>query len=38
VPDITKISNLTGWTPKRTLDDILTDVIAFQRAQPTARA
>ncbi len=31
VPDITKISSLTGWTPKRTLDDILDDVIDDQR-------
>ncbi len=31
VPDITKITALTGWTPKRTLDDILDDVIDDQR-------
>jgi UDP-glucose 4-epimerase len=31
VPDITKITSLTGWTPKRTLDDILDDVIDDQR-------
>ncbi len=23
VPDITKITSLTGWTPKRTLDDVI---------------
>ena len=32
VPDIGKISALTGWGPKRTLDDILDDVIAHERA------
>ncbi|MDH4113434.1 MAG: NAD-dependent epimerase/dehydratase family protein, partial [Actinomycetota bacterium] len=32
VPDIAKISALTGWSPKRTLDDILDDVIEHQRA------
>ncbi len=28
VPDITKISELTGWTPTRSLDDIIRDVVA----------
>ena len=32
VPDITKITSLTGWTPKHTLDDILDDVIGHERA------
>jgi UDP-glucose 4-epimerase len=32
VPDIGKISALTGWSPKRTLDDILDDVIEHRRA------
>ena len=32
VPDISKITALTGWTPKRTLDDILDDVIEHERA------
>jgi UDP-glucose 4-epimerase len=32
VPDITKISTLTGWKPTRSLDDILADVIAFERS------
>ena len=32
VPDIAKISLLTGWSPKRTLNDILDDVIEHQRA------
>jgi UDP-glucose 4-epimerase len=31
VPDTTKITALTGWRPTRTLDDILDDVIAFER-------
>jgi len=31
VPDIGRISALTGWSPKRTLDDILDDVIEHQR-------
>jgi nucleoside-diphosphate-sugar epimerase len=31
VPDITKIATLTGWRPTRTLDDILDDVIAYER-------
>jgi len=33
VPDITRIRNLTGWEPTRTLDDILDDVIAFERGR-----
>ena len=36
VPDTTKIRNLTGWEPTRTLDDILTETIAeavAERAQ-----
>lgn len=28
VPDITKISRLTGWKPTKSLDDILTDIIS----------
>ena len=28
VPDTTKVRDLTGWTPTRTLDDILTETIA----------
>jgi UDP-glucose 4-epimerase len=31
VPDINKITGLTGWKPTRSLDDILADVIAFER-------
>jgi UDP-glucose 4-epimerase len=33
VPDITRIRNLTRWEPTRTMDDILDDVIAFERAR-----
>jgi len=32
VPDIGRIVSLTGWSPKRTLDEILDDVIEYQRA------
>jgi UDP-glucose 4-epimerase len=32
IPDLTKIEAATGWRPTRTLDDILDDVIADQRA------
>jgi UDP-glucose 4-epimerase len=32
LPDIGKIGALTGWAPKRSLRDILLDVIAFERA------
>jgi UDP-glucose 4-epimerase len=31
VPDIGKIHDFLGWEPHRTLDEILTDVIEFQR-------
>jgi UDP-glucose 4-epimerase len=33
IPDISKIRDLTGWTPTRTLDDILDDVVAHERAR-----
>jgi nucleoside-diphosphate-sugar epimerase len=33
IPDIGKISGLTGWEPRLTLGDILQDVIAFERAR-----
>jgi UDP-glucose 4-epimerase len=33
VPDIEKIGGLTGWAPSRTLDDILDDTIAYERAR-----
>ncbi len=38
VPDTAKIHGLTGWEPKRSLDDILDDVIAFERARLAADA
>jgi UDP-glucose 4-epimerase len=31
VPDIAKIGALTGWTPSRSLDDVIRDVIAHER-------
>jgi UDP-glucose 4-epimerase len=31
VPDVSKIEALTGWRPRHTLDDILTDTIADVR-------
>ena len=33
VPDTTKLRDLTGWQTKRTLEDILDDVIAESRAE-----
>jgi UDP-glucose 4-epimerase len=33
IPDIGKISALTGWEPRLTLGDILQDVIAFEHAR-----
>ena len=38
VPDITRIRRLTGWSPTRSLDDILTDVIAHERQRVEASA
>ncbi len=32
LPDIGKINALTGWRPKRTLEEIIKDVIAHERA------
>jgi UDP-glucose 4-epimerase len=31
IPSIEKIGAVIGWTPERSLDDILTDVVAFER-------
>jgi UDP-glucose 4-epimerase len=31
VPDITKVRDAIGWSPLRTLDDIVKDVIGHQR-------
>jgi UDP-glucose 4-epimerase len=33
VPDTAKIQGLTGWQPRRTLDDILDDAIAYSRRE-----
>src|SRR4051794_5637970 len=35
VPDVTKIKEFLGWSANRTLDQILTDVIDFQRVSDT---
>jgi UDP-glucose 4-epimerase len=32
IPDISKLNELTGWAPERTLDEILADVLEHQRA------
>jgi UDP-glucose 4-epimerase len=32
VPDVSKVKEWIGWTPTRSLDDILRDVIAFERS------
>jgi UDP-glucose 4-epimerase len=37
VPDTTKLRTLTGWTPRRSLDDILTDAIAQARSELRAQ-
>ena len=36
VPAIEKIEGAIGWTPERSLDEILADVIAFMRGEPAA--
>ena len=33
IPSIAKIGETIGWKPERTLDDILADVIAFERSR-----
>ena len=33
VPDTTKMQELTGWGPRRTLDDVLDDAIAYARRE-----
>jgi UDP-glucose 4-epimerase len=32
-PDLTQIAQVTGWTPTRTIDDMIDDVIADQRGR-----
>jgi UDP-glucose 4-epimerase len=34
-PDIAKIGGALNWSPTRTLDEILSDVIAFHQADAT---
>jgi nucleoside-diphosphate-sugar epimerase len=36
IPSIEKIGAAIGWAPERTLDEILTDVIASMRSELTA--
>ena len=36
-PDITAVSELTGWRPQHTLDEALVDVVSFQRQPANAR-
>ena len=36
-PDVTAIKQLTGWTPSRTVDEAIDDVIAYEQAARAAR-
>jgi UDP-glucose 4-epimerase len=36
IPDTTRLRELTGWTPMRSFEEILSDVIAFERAHRTS--
>jgi UDP-glucose 4-epimerase len=36
-PDTTAVRDLTGWTPSRTVDDAIDDVIAYERRPRTAQ-
>jgi UDP-glucose 4-epimerase len=36
IPSIEKVAAAIGWSPCRTLDEILADVIAFERAELAA--
>ncbi|WP_436762429.1 NAD-dependent epimerase/dehydratase family protein [Streptosporangium sp. V21-05] len=36
VPDTTKLSALTGWVPRRSLDEILTEIIREASGEPAA--
>ncbi len=38
MPNTAKIHGLTGWTPTRSIPDILDDVISFERARLAADA
>jgi UDP-glucose 4-epimerase len=33
IPSTAKVRATTGWSPERTLDDILGDVLAYERAR-----
>jgi UDP-glucose 4-epimerase len=33
VPDITKVRELTGWAPSRTLEETIADVIAYEKSK-----
>ena len=35
-PDTSALRRLTGWSPTRTIDDAIDDVVAFERAAATA--
>lgn len=37
VPDTTKLRTVTGWAPRRSLEDILTDTVAQVRSELAAR-
>jgi UDP-glucose 4-epimerase len=36
IPDIGKVRNLIGWSPTRSLEDIIRDVVAYQRSATSA--
>ena len=33
IPDISRIRSLTGWEPERSFEDILRDVVEFERSR-----
>jgi UDP-glucose 4-epimerase len=37
-PDVSALQELTGWTPQRSLDEALDDVIGFERAEVAVEA
>jgi UDP-glucose 4-epimerase len=36
IPDTTRLRRLTGWTPARSFEEILSDMIAFERTHRTS--
>jgi nucleoside-diphosphate-sugar epimerase len=38
IPSLAKIERAIGWRPQRSLDEILDDVVAFERARAGAPA